>query len=212
MVEWDDATFVDCRPSEAQDAMEETEAAATGLDVADASMREVAAACRALEVEPDASSEDIRKSFRRLSLRWHPDKCDGDDERFRLITRARDILTVRSEREQHEAAERSEFESMPVNYPGRPPPAVEGGAYEPPVAGSASKGWGPCPACGGCKRHVGGRACPIYGRWFDTERRLNEKARAKQAAAPPEPIDGGSAAAAVAAERTSGEDPPEAVT
>ena len=42
VVEWDDATFVDCRPSEAQDAMEETEAAATGLDVADASMREVA--------------------------------------------------------------------------------------------------------------------------------------------------------------------------
>ena len=42
VVEWDDATFVDCRPSEAQDAMEETEAAATGLDVADASMREIA--------------------------------------------------------------------------------------------------------------------------------------------------------------------------
>ena len=42
VVEWDDATFVDCRPSEAQDAMEETEAAATGLDVADASMREMA--------------------------------------------------------------------------------------------------------------------------------------------------------------------------
>ena len=42
MVEWDDATFVDCRPSEAQDAMEETEAAATGLDVADASMRDLA--------------------------------------------------------------------------------------------------------------------------------------------------------------------------
>lgn len=42
MVELDDATFVDCRPSEAQDAMEEMEAAATCLDVANASMREMA--------------------------------------------------------------------------------------------------------------------------------------------------------------------------
>ena len=42
VVEWDEGTFTDCRPSEAQDAMEETAAAAMGLDVADASMHQMA--------------------------------------------------------------------------------------------------------------------------------------------------------------------------
>jgi len=42
VVEWDDSTFTDCRPSEAQDAMEETQAAAMCLDVANASMHAMA--------------------------------------------------------------------------------------------------------------------------------------------------------------------------
>ena len=42
VVEWDEGTFTDCRPSEAQDVMEETAAAAMGLDVANASMHQMA--------------------------------------------------------------------------------------------------------------------------------------------------------------------------
>ena len=42
VVEWDDGTFTDCRPSEAEDTMEEHEAAATCHDVANASMHQMA--------------------------------------------------------------------------------------------------------------------------------------------------------------------------
>ena len=140
-------------------------------------MRQVVAACQTLDVEPDASAEDIRKSFRRLSLEWHPDKNRHRSEEaartFGLITRARDILTARAALQQYEADERDEASNFPPHFPGRPIPCSgRDGAIEKPRAGDASKGWGPCPACGGLKRHVGGRVCPIYGRWFETEKML----------------------------------------
>ena len=147
-------------------------------------MRQVVAACKALEVEPDASGEEIRKSFRRLSLEYHPDKnADCREEaaaRFNLITKARDILAARAEWQEREQAEREEYEAAEAESarsPGHSPRIPSGGrdsAMELPTAGEASKGWGPCPACGGVKRHVGGRVCPIYGRWFDAERRLRQ--------------------------------------
>ena len=68
VVELDDATFVDCRPSEAQDAMEEMEAAATCLDVANASMREMArqALPRALVAKlPQGRFESAEEANRR---------------------------------------------------------------------------------------------------------------------------------------------------
>ena len=147
-------------------------------------MREVVAACRALGVEPDASDVDIRKSFRRLSLQYHPDRhARGSEDattasqKFRVVACARDVLTARSERNTREAAEREGYE-----LDGMATTKTNGsnGASEPPVAGFTSKGWGPCPACGGCKRHVGGRTCPIYGKWFDAEKRL-------RAGDPPQP-------------------------
>ena len=140
-------------------------------------MRQVVAACNALELDdPSPSEEDIRKAYRRLSLAHHPDKnTDAPEEaaqRFQVLTRARDILTDRAGLQRHEATERDAYD---------PSAGVKGvagdeqqGMMSAPVAGQASKGWGPCPACGGLKRHVGARACPIYGKWFDTERRVKQ--------------------------------------
>lgn len=32
-----------------------------------------------LDVEPEATSDDIKKAFRKLSMKYHPDKNNGDD-------------------------------------------------------------------------------------------------------------------------------------
>ncbi|KLV07202.1 molecular chaperone DnaJ [Photobacterium aquae] len=41
-----------------------------------------------LDLEPDASSETIRRQWRRLALRWHPDRPNGDNDRFRQLCAA----------------------------------------------------------------------------------------------------------------------------
>eukprot|EP00049_Salpingoeca_infusionum_P005698 m.95538 g.95538 ORF g.95538 m.95538 type:complete len:78 (+) comp13058_c0_seq27:542-775(+) len=48
-----------------------------------------------LGVERAASTTDIRKAYRRLALRHHPDKCDGQDdgEMFKLINEAYEVLS-----------------------------------------------------------------------------------------------------------------------
>jgi hypothetical protein len=40
----------------------------------------------------DASDSDIRKRWRRLALRWHPDRDNGDAERFRVLCEAWHVL------------------------------------------------------------------------------------------------------------------------
>lgn len=48
-----------------------------------------------LGVKTDASSEDIKKAYRKLSLKYHPDKNDNDEffeERFREVQEAYDTL------------------------------------------------------------------------------------------------------------------------
>ena len=47
---------------------------------------------RILELEAGASKSDILSSYRRLALRYHPDKSESDGDRFILIKRARDEL------------------------------------------------------------------------------------------------------------------------
>lgn len=169
-------------------------------------MRQVIAACKTLEVEPDASAEEIRKSFRRLSLEWHPDKNAHRREEatvhFDAITKAREILEARRAWQVREEAERDECHAVELEsartagHSPRVPSGWRDSARDLPTAGKASKGWGPCPACGGVKRHVGGRVCPIYGRWFDAERRLREASGDKAATAGLTPEGQGSSAAA----------------
>uniref|UniRef100_A0A069DV41 DnaJ homolog subfamily C member 21 n=1 Tax=Panstrongylus megistus TaxID=65343 RepID=A0A069DV41_9HEMI len=55
-----------------------------------------------LEVEQEASEDDIRKSYRKLALKWHPDKnlnnSEEAKEQFQLIQQAYEILSDPQER------------------------------------------------------------------------------------------------------------------
>ncbi len=48
-----------------------------------------------LEMPRDASDDDIKKSYRKLAMQWHPDRNGGSkdaEERFKTITEAYDVL------------------------------------------------------------------------------------------------------------------------
>jgi molecular chaperone DnaJ len=48
-----------------------------------------------LDVARDASDEDIKKAYRKLAMRWHPDRNNGSkdaEERFKELTEAYDVL------------------------------------------------------------------------------------------------------------------------
>lgn len=46
-----------------------------------------------LELNKNASEEEIRKSYRKLSLKYHPDKPGGSAEKFKVIQKAYEVLT-----------------------------------------------------------------------------------------------------------------------
>ncbi|MDF2154796.1 DNA-J related domain-containing protein [Vibrio sp. CAU 1672] len=43
-------------------------------------------------LESTATATEIRKQWRRLALRWHPDRDNGDPERFRILCEAWNLL------------------------------------------------------------------------------------------------------------------------
>ena len=57
-----------------------------------------------LGVKPDASRSEIQKAYRKLSLKFHPDKNDGDkffEERFKEIQEAWECLRDEDKRRQY---------------------------------------------------------------------------------------------------------------
>lgn len=59
-----------------------------------------------LEINESASSDDIKKSYRKLALKYHPDKNPGDkkaEERFKEIAEAYDTLGDVSKRKRYDA-------------------------------------------------------------------------------------------------------------
>lgn len=56
-----------------------------------------------LEVSKDASPTDIKKSYRTLSLKYHPDKPSGDKQKFQEINEAYETLSDPQKKEQYDA-------------------------------------------------------------------------------------------------------------
>ena len=75
-----------------------------------------------LGVSTDASPEDIKKAFRRLALRYHPDRNPGNTEeaegRFKEINEAYEVLGDEQKRHQYDyltSYRRSQTEKVRVN-------------------------------------------------------------------------------------------------
>lgn len=55
-----------------------------------------------LSVASDASDEDIKKAFKKLAVEWHPDKHEGDEERFKEINTAYQAVNTAEKRHVHQ--------------------------------------------------------------------------------------------------------------
>jgi molecular chaperone DnaJ len=76
---------------------------------------------QALNVERGASAEEIRKSYRRLARKYHPDLNPGDksaEERFRKIQEAYDILSDQKKRQMFDQYGFYSENGFPAGAPG----------------------------------------------------------------------------------------------
>ena len=55
-----------------------------------------------LGVSNDASKEDIKKAYRKLAHKYHPDKEGGDEGKFKEINEAYQILSDEGKRSQYD--------------------------------------------------------------------------------------------------------------
>jgi len=77
-----------------------------------------------LGISHDASEEDIKKAYRKLSLKYHPDKNDNDDffaDRFREILEAYETLSDKSKRYTYD----QNLENHQKNFRYNIPPSIK---------------------------------------------------------------------------------------
>ena len=67
-----------------------------------------------LDVNKQASSDEIRKAFRKLSLKHHPDR-GGDEEEFKKVNRDFEILSDPQKKNEYDMKQNSPFKSANTN-------------------------------------------------------------------------------------------------
>lgn len=70
---------------------------------------------KTLEVPETATQEEIKKSYRRLSLLHHPDKNHGNGEKFQKINEAYETLYDEQKRQEYDMMRRNPFGGFPGN-------------------------------------------------------------------------------------------------
>lgn len=55
-----------------------------------------------LGVDKDANKEEIKKAYRKMAVKYHPDKQGGDEEKFKEVSEAYQILSDDSKRSQYD--------------------------------------------------------------------------------------------------------------
>ena len=108
-----------------------------------------------LELEPGASEKEIKKSFRALALRYHPDKNPGDPEaerRFKEIASAYDVLADPSKKSAYDLSRAAG---------GRSRPDFSSSFWTSPFAGSGCGGGGCCERRGRGRGRAFGSYCVV---------------------------------------------------
>jgi DnaJ family protein B protein 4 len=59
-----------------------------------------------LDIDTDATPTDIKKAFRKLSMMYHPDRENGDEEKYKKINYAYQILSDPEKRKQYDMKQR----------------------------------------------------------------------------------------------------------
>jgi len=60
---------------------------------------------KTLGVEKDATQEEIKKAYRRLAMKYHPDRNPGDkssEDKFKVITEANEVLSDPEKRKKYD--------------------------------------------------------------------------------------------------------------
>src|ERR687883_1633549 len=76
---------------------------------------------KVLEVSKEASQDEIRRSYRRLARKYHPDANPGDkqaEDRFKEIQHAYEILSKPEKRREYDEGPRTFFGSQGAGQPG----------------------------------------------------------------------------------------------
>lgn len=72
-----------------------------------------------LGLRPDASAEEIKKIYRELALRYHPDRNGGDperEERLKEINQAYHVLGNEERRRHYDLLSRGPFDNTMFHY------------------------------------------------------------------------------------------------